>query len=157
MFEQNPQIREWVEIILQYASYLNRGDILEYIAIEEATEGLNRSMPQWGTVVRKLKKRMLRDRGIDIVAVVNVGFRLRDPQDQLTNGTSSRQERARRNLRSGREVAEHLPDNELTHHQKRLKMMIADQIEEDERRLSEHLKSQHIAQNERMPRPPIED
>lgn len=110
---EDPKINQFVAMVFDRAADLDRGDLIPFEWIEKII-GAERPTKPWGTVVKKLKRRFERERGITLWAVVNCGFRLCTAQEQMTMCAEKRSKRALRQLAKGIGHMEAIPTGELS-------------------------------------------
>jgi len=121
MFKESKALKKFVEDIIASSNNLNRGDILFYQVMTKLS-GLTQECPQWGTLVKKIKGRILRDRGIVIVAEPNVGYRFLTTAEQLRDNPRNRSGRGRRQFLRGANETKAIPDSELDVKQREIKI-----------------------------------
>ena len=126
-FELNTIIDDKAALILAAADPLCRGDVIPFEAIERIAD-MVRDGEKWSTLVRALKRRMLRSRRIALWPVPNVGYRLCTVDEQLNMLAESRQRRAGRQLSRTLVEVGALPHGELTLHEKRIKSVRMEQV-----------------------------
>jgi hypothetical protein len=100
-FEESEAIRQAVAALLGWAAGLHRGDTLTYTEFEELT-GIERYGRHFKAVQHKFRCRVLAERGIAVLAVENVGFKLATVSEQLNELNQTRQRKAYRQCRRAR-------------------------------------------------------
>lgn len=148
-FERDPQIDAWVDEIYQLAGGLGRGDTLTRAAIK-AVLGCEPNTGPWGHVMRRVRARLERERGITCWPVREVGFRLL-PVAEHAEVPQRRLRRARRQVRRGRVSLQALPDAALSVHMRRVKAETVGRLRETEADL---LREERGERAELRPTPP---
>lgn len=82
MFESKEEIKSTVDKLFDAVAHLGRGDVLQWSDIERETR-LPKDSGALQYVVRKLRKRVLKERGIAMRPIVNVGLKLLSHQEQV--------------------------------------------------------------------------
>jgi hypothetical protein len=101
-FEQNPDSQAAVERLMQFAAPKYRGDVLKWEELEE-TSGFSRTeltshnnTANGGYIMKRLKQRMLNERGIQLWSYRDVGLKMLTEHDQIFLVTKKRAKRAKR-------------------------------------------------------------
>lgn len=126
MFPSKKEIREAVNRLFRICEPMNRGDTLTH----EQVQGVLKVPPHegsWEWVIRKLRRKMEDERGISLVADITVGYRLATTAEQLQLGPA-RTRQAYRRLRAGYRSVDCLPEDELTLHQRRVKVAMTQKL-----------------------------
>lgn len=105
-----------LERVWLIASAVSRDDVLTHEAIEHAA-GIVRYSRHWNPLIGKLKRKLLKDRGIAVRPVDGVGYRLLTSAEQLVIPAEDRNARARRQLNRGIREVDSTPAEGLTAHQ----------------------------------------
>lgn len=142
-FAASESITGMVDELFAACTPLRRGDILTHESIE-AIVGVPRHTGHYQHCVRKLVRRMERDRRISMWVEMTVGYKLLTPAEQL-DVMPRRQRRANRQLLRGLRTLECLEDKDLTPHLRRLRMARLQQAREERRAIRAHLKVREIA------------
>lgn len=121
MFKESKSLKGFIDAIAAAASGLNRGDILLY-SVMTKNSGLSQGDDKWGSLVTKVKKRILKDRGIVLVAEHNVGYRFLTVEEQLRDNAKNRGMRGQRQFWRGSKETKAVPDSELTVKQREIKI-----------------------------------
>lgn len=122
MLEAKEIFEDIVTNLLNKMASQDRGDVLPLETIERISK-IRRYEKGWGTVIKKLKRKLLHTRGIALWPVPTVGYRLCTHEEQLCLLSVHRQKRATRQLtRSHRELAA-LEPAELSVYQQRVRAM----------------------------------
>lgn len=138
MFDAKDEIGQMVESVWAIVSELKRGDVLSWSVMEQAT-GIDRQHCSWGTVKKKIRKRMMAERSIAVRAVTDLGWKLLTHSEQVRVCAKDRQRRAWRQVRRGiQEVSGASPD-ELTMHDRQLRLMNLERMKSERRQLGSSL------------------
>lgn len=119
-FESDGSIDRTVTKLFDRSASMERDGIMTYDWIKQVGR-IERGDRSWNSVVKKLRRRFRKERGITLVCEANVGFRLASTDDQLHVCPERDSLRGMRALRRAAEHAESLPDHELTPHQRTTK------------------------------------
>lgn len=157
MFEEKGYIRRIVNELVRVTSNLERGDVITHEAIERVS-GVNRYTGPWNQIVRRFRRRVLKERGIAMLPVVQVGYHFCTQQEQLTVCAENRQRRAIRQVTRGCQEVGALPLEGLTDHQQRLKKFTMDAMKAERKAMKHALKDQSLVNrksevNPQRPRP----
>lgn len=120
MFEAKDIYHDMLAALMVLVDPLNRGDVVAHESIEAAA-GIKRYSERWGALIKKWRRRMSRERGISLVSVIDVGYKLATKEEQINVVPVKLQKQAlRRNRRAINELA-CTPEGELSVHQRRVK------------------------------------
>ena len=158
MFSTNEQLEKTASAVYEHAKDLDRGDTLAHDDIERIS-GCLRYEGQWGAIVMKVRKKILRERGIALRPIATVGYRFCTKEEQLKYCARNRQKRAVRQLNRGvREIAA-LEPNSLSLHQQRLRAVAMQDLIHERRMVKRGLRNQaqEIKKTETLPRPKIRE
>lgn len=111
--QRNDVLAEAVDSVMQVLSSLNRGDVLLHEDAEQAS-GMARYSEHWGQLIAKLKGRMLRERGIALVSLKEIGYKLATTREQNEDVPVNRMRRAAKQVARGINELSALPPQELT-------------------------------------------
>lgn len=125
MFSANERLNKAVGAVVEFARNLGRGETLKYKDIERLTR-ISRDERQWLTVISKVKKAILRERGIALFCMTGVGYRLLMANEQLKEESSRRAQHALNDLARSRQVVENLPLGELNDHAQHVRSGLLD-------------------------------
>ena len=119
MFERNEVITEMVDRLYRECSRLDRGDYLTHDIIR-AIVGVEPHETPWPTVMKRLRRRLERERGIATWPEPTVGYKLLTCQEQIEMLPAKRAARADRQYRRAVRSVAACPINKLSLHQRRL-------------------------------------
>ncbi len=97
-FRENKDRRRQCDTVLSILSKMKRGDILSHEIVEGAI-GLARLTSEYYQLVRKVEKRLLKERGISFLQILNVGYKLATVAEQAKEVPNRRIRRANGQLR----------------------------------------------------------
>lgn len=146
------ELQRSVDAVVRFAANLGRGDTLRLTSIEQLS-GCERYTGRWNAIVRKVRLAVLRDRGIALRPITNVGYRLCEHDEQLRYCSRNRQRRAIRQLGRGLLEVDALPPAELTDHQQHLRALMVQQLRTERRQVRRGVRSQQaeLRRTETMP------
>jgi hypothetical protein len=111
--ERNKVLDDKAAAVLKAAEPFGRGDVMPTDAIEKACGEL-RYTKHWTSIVKKFRKRLLRERRIALLPVNGVGYRFCTHDEQIHETSNRRQRRAVRQLRQTLREVGAVPKGELT-------------------------------------------
>lgn len=141
MFEKNRIIDLTVDLLMQRFQHCKRGELIKHEIIE-ATANLTRYQGSWGTIIKKLKRRMLDERKIQLFAVHGVGYKLLTPAQQLHDAPFARQRRAARQLKWSRDEVEAIPISELSPHDQQTKALKIEHLSKAKKQIDNNTREQ---------------
>lgn len=149
-------LKEMANAAYERAKELDRGDVIPWEAIEEAA-GIERYSEHWTSVIKKLKRKFLDERGIALWAVAGVGLKLTTKDEQLNLITVKRQRRAVRQMSRSLQELGALPSLELTNNQRRLQAYRLDEMHRTRRLMKRSIRHQgeEVRKTEVNPRRPL--
>lgn len=112
MFEQNEQHNEALDRLIAATTEAKRGHTVEHSAIEDAT-GYSQLEKCYYHVVGRWRKHMLKTHRIAVMEVPGVGWHLCTRLEQVTDYSTKRTRKARRQLDMNRAALNALPDDDL--------------------------------------------
>lgn len=153
-FQETERIRRMVDSVYTLTEMLERGQYLTFEAVGLVLD-LRPHEGSWDHVMRKVARRLERERGIAFWPNFRDGYKLCTTAEQLTL-PSERAQRGLRQIKRGRKSVEALPENSLSHHQRRLRAFLADNARAQERSIRRDLKSmrEQIKPTAPLPRRP---
>lgn len=119
MFAQHERNKEAIEKALEVFRSHGPEDVIAHEELEAAT-GLERGETYY-RLIRRARELYCSESGTWSREVNGVGYRLLSAEESLTEEQWHRRKKARRQMTVGVNVAEAVPDNRLTDHQRRLK------------------------------------
>lgn len=152
MFDENKQLSKNVAAVVRFASGLNRGETLLFTDIERLS-GMERYGEGWLTLIRKVKRAILRERGIALWPSVNVGYKLLEHGEQLELCPRARQRQASRRLTTAIREIQSVTTGELTTHQQQYRASMIGQMISERRHVKRGLRYQRetLRKTEAMP------
>lgn len=139
MFDAKEEIGEAVEAVYALTADLARGDVLTHAAVR-AVLGVDPHTGPWGHVMRKVRRRLERDRGVATWPETTVGYKLLTAAEQLEL-PARRARRGLRQVRRGRASVDALPEKSLTLHQRRVRAFLSERGKEAERALRREIRA----------------
>jgi hypothetical protein len=139
MFEKSETIRRKSEKLWAVAARLDRGDVLTNEAIAGVV-GVGPHEHPWPTVVAKVRRRLLRERGIACLPEYGVGLRLLTDAEQITDLPAYRHRKSRRQIRHIERALVALDGAALTPHLRRLRQAQLEAARTARRQASEALR-----------------
>ncbi len=125
MFWKHTRTDEQIASIIAVLSTYNRGEVIPHGELTTAS-GLTQGSQRYYQIVRRARDLYRTSTGIWTREVNSVGYRLLTADQSLTEEQAFRRKRMRRQSNIGKAVAETLPDESLSDHQKRLRAHILD-------------------------------
>lgn len=101
-----------VDRLYEMMQPMGRGDVLTFEVLDEVIGGERHRHP-WALVIKKLKRRLLEERGITLKNAQMVGYYLAPVDEQIAQGADRTREAARR-IGWGIKHVDATPDEELT-------------------------------------------
>jgi hypothetical protein len=141
-FKECPVIADKVSKVVAWLANKQREDILPLVVIEELT-GCHRYTDSWGTIIKKIRRRLLNERHIALLTERSVGYRLCNHGEQLYECSKRRQRRARRQLSSAILEVGALPIQELSIHDQRNRSLKLDHLATTRRTMKRQVREQH--------------
>ncbi len=120
LFQKHKRTDEQIASIMAILSTYNRGDVVPHGEIATAS-GLTAGTHRYYQIVRRARDLYCESTGVWTREVNSVGYRLLTPEQSLVEEQSFRRKRMRRQSNIGKAVAESLPAEALSDHQKRLR------------------------------------
>ena len=156
MFQSKKAIREATDRIVASAANLQRGEVLLLTTIESLCQ-LDRYDPPWGRIVFRVRRDILKTRGIALRPITNVGYRLCTADEQLTECPYGRQKRAVRQMARAIKEIEGLPTAGLSVHQQRIRALTAGSLRSQRKEIKKAMREQshEIRKTDTLPRPAI--
>lgn len=153
MFSTKEEIQRTVDAMVDHVKSLDRGDVVKFGDLETIT-GTERYAGRWVLYVQKMRRRILKERGIAMRPLVNVGYKLCTKDEQLKYCARNRQRRAVRQLNRGIAEVDHLPHDGLSLHQQRLRALTLDNLRHERRAVRRCMREQgaEIKRTETLPR-----
>lgn len=149
--EENDLIRSAVDALLHLASQYHRGQVMPYDRIE-AAGGVDRKHESWNTVVKKFRRRLLKEREIALRPVVNIGYELLTHRDQVRRCSSDRQRRMFRQAQKAIAEVGSVPSDSLGDHDRRLQMAQMDRLRNERKELRRSLREvENVKKSETIP------
>ena len=139
--EAKDQIKEAVSSLLTLFASHQRGAIVTFEAMEQAI-GQRRYEGQWAYIVRKFRRKFLKETGIALRPSIRVGYEILTPKDQLDWCPKNRQKRSRRQLSNCIKEVSGVSDESLTEHQRRTKALLLANVRHERRVISRCLREQ---------------
>lgn len=140
MFEAKDEITDAVNRVAELMAGSNRGDTIGWGAIEQ-TAGFARYTQHWAQFLKRLRKKLLVERGIRLTAVVSVGLHLCTAEEQLKG--VDRQRRALRQMGRHANELQAIPASELSVHQQADRARRVDQVKKGRRAVLYSLRVSH--------------
>lgn len=152
MYEEKPEITEAVDTVYALTIALKRGEMLTHSAVREVLGIVPHEGP-WDHIIRKVGRRLQKERGIAFWPNIRDGCKLCTVAEQLTLPIE-RAKRGLRQVRKGRKSVEALPDTSLSIQQRRAKAFLAERARETERAMRRDMKAQRqqIKPTQTLPR-----
>jgi len=123
MYRKREDTDEKVAAILQLLATFSRGETVSHREIETVS-GLSHGSPRYYVLVRRARDIYRASNGVWSREVPGVGYRLLSAEQSLTEEQSFRRRKMRRQGNIAATVAETLPDEGLSDHQKRLRQHV---------------------------------
>lgn len=139
-FEETEEYRRAIEALRQLFDKHDRGDIVEWSAIEEAT-GYRRDGPKLRAMVTKFRKVYLREDRIALRPVPGVGYRILTLEQQVLEcGEDRRRKMYRQSTRAVREIS--APNNaKLGTHLQHVKALSLQHLLEERKTINRGIRS----------------
>lgn len=139
MLEAKEKITKAVDALMELAASVQRGEVLLWTDIEQAT-GIARYTECWSTVVVKFRKRLLRERCIAVLPVTGSGLEFLTQQDQVRRIAEYRQRRMfRQSTRAVREIGAADPA-QLCLHNRRLRLAQLERLKHERKHIRASVK-----------------
>jgi len=120
MYKKNELTHEQVASVIAVLSTYNRGEVIPHGELCQVT-GLEQGTARYYQIIRRARDLYRESTGVWTREVNSVGYRLLTHEQSLTEEQSHRRKKMRRQANIGKAVAEALPDESLSDHQKRLR------------------------------------
>lgn len=155
MFRRNPKLASMINRVYALTRDLDRGDTLTHEAIRKVL-GVPPNVHPWGYVLDRVRRRLLEERGIATWPVPTVGYRLETVGGQLEIPTR-RMRRAIRQVRRSLDVAEALPEEDLSVHQRQVRTLMVGRLLDAEGQARDSLRAQSrlLSPTPAQPRTPM--
>lgn len=131
----NKIVEAAVETLYSRLQTMNRGDTITHREITQIT-GQSYKGPLWKQIIIKAKRRLRNDRGIVLINEHALGYRLATVQEQLTVVPQRRFRESRRRMRLAEKEAGCTPDEEMSDHQRKLKLAMLKTAGENARKVA---------------------
>jgi hypothetical protein len=155
MFQVRNEIAEAVDKVYALTMSLGRGDVLTHEAVS-AVLGVGPDAYPWKMVIRKVERRLEKDRGIAFWPNHRDGKKLCTVSEQLRL-PAERLRRAGRQVRKGRRSINAIPTGSMTMHQRRIQAFQADMARNADLAIRRDIKSMsaETPEHNRTPRRPV--
>ncbi len=120
MYAKHERTDDQVAAAMSILSTYSRGDVIPHGELAQVT-GLEPGTQRYYQIVRRARDLYRASTGVWSREVNSVGYRLLTAEQSLTEEQACRRKRMRRQSNIGAAVAESLPDESLTDHQRRLR------------------------------------
>lgn len=120
LIQKSPVITKAIDRVRELIDKKTRGDTVTWAEIESLA-GFERYSSHWSAFIHRLRRGVMRDRGIVLEAVPGVGLKLLTKKENLLDHPEGRARRARRQHFRGRAALEAIKDQELTDHERQVR------------------------------------
>lgn len=134
MLRRDEKITALVDAVYSLTNELGRGEILTHESIRGVL-GVEPHEGRWDHVVGRVRKRLLRERGVATWPETNVGYKLLTTKETLERLPHLRIRKARSQARRLQREVTSLPEANLTVHQRQRKAFLEDRIRDMKRTL----------------------
>lgn len=155
MIREKSEIKRSVDEVYELTIPLKRGDVLTHEAIRDVL-GLAPHEGSWDHILKRVRRRLEKERGIATWSEHGVGYKLLTIQEHLEL-PFRRTQRGLREIHRGRTSLNVLPDQGLTLHQKQMRFFQSEWIRDTEHTLRRGLLEQmtHYQPVPTLPRRPL--
>ncbi len=123
MFKKHERTDEQIAAVISILSTYSRGDVVPHGELAQVT-GLEPGAQRYYSIVRRARDLYRESSGVWSREVNSVGYRLLTTEQSLVEEQAHRRKRMRKQSNIGKQVAESLPDESLSDHQKRLRQHV---------------------------------
>jgi hypothetical protein len=117
MKQENDLLARKVQKLMDYCEHYERGATISHRKITEVTNEPYKGA-QWGQMIRKWEKRLLKERNVALKNEHGHGYKLATIEEQLNEIPIRHQEKGIKQYKSGRKKATAIPVDNLTDNQR---------------------------------------
>lgn len=151
MIDEQQAITDLVELVLGVVG--DRGSILRWDEIESTT-GMTRYVAPWSTVLKKVRKRLLRDRNQAVWPETNVGLRLLTESETVRICPEKRQRRMYRQAGKAIQELASADPSKLSTRERILQESQIQNLEAERKKIRASVK-EVVKSSESLPRVPV--
>lgn len=127
MFERSEIVDAAVIAVMDILAGLDRGDVIKHRDVVAVT-GIEKDSSQWKSVIHRVRHELLDTRGIALIPVVEIGYKLATKDEQLIWLTRHKERKALRQLNMQVRNLSAIPSNDLSLHQRRIQAVNSESL-----------------------------
>lgn len=155
MFKKSEELRRAVDAVVEFAKKIERSGTLLTKDIERVGD-CQAYHGRWNAMIRKVRNRILRERGIALRPIINLGYRFCEHEEQVRYCARMRQKRAIRQINRGSREVSAVDSSALSLHYQRLRALSMNSMQEEARTIRKgmRLSEDHNRPTETIPQRP---